>query len=72
MAGEKKQAIKELKTGLEKFQEESLEKDWEQDEVDEKIKEVFESKYDIKYSIFFCLHTKICCLSNSTSDWLID
>ena len=48
MAGEKKQAIKELKTGLEKFREDAQKKGWEQDEVDEKIKEVFESKYSIK------------------------
>ena len=45
MAGEKKEAINELKTGLEKFKNDALKKGWEQDEVDEKIKEVFESKY---------------------------
>lgn len=53
MAGEKKQAIKELKTGLEKFREDALKKGWEQDEVDEKIKEVFESKYGYNTIYFY-------------------
>ena len=53
MADNKKKAINELKTGLEKFRDAALKKGWEQDEVDEKVKEVFESK-SLEHLCIFC------------------